>query len=208
MPKPKKQAPRPEAPRGRHTTAEPVDWLRTLDRRRKLARVARCEAACTEILAQPDTDPRRRYVARMQALLATARGNLERGHHADWQMAQIEALGSRMNRAFLEPLAAHGKAMTGRRVGSYSALRRMLEAYEAAHPGAAFPGVWEHLGGLADGDDKTIQEVLDLSSTCHPGLHVHWLDAQGRERSTSAEAIKKLLRKIRRARHTAPATPA
>jgi hypothetical protein len=204
----KKTTKAPSSGRVLRTSSEIADWLFTLDRRRKLARVTRIEAACAEILARPETDPRRRYVARMQAMLATARGNLERGHHANWQMAEIEALGSRMNRALLEPLAAHGQRMRqGHPVGSYGALRRVLEAHESAHPDAPFPVVWDHLFALADGEDKTIQEVLDASARCHPGAHVHWLDARGRDRSTSEEGVKKLLRKIRKTGPTGSAAP-
>jgi hypothetical protein len=91
-----KQPPKASPPAGRvpRTNNQSACSVLRLDRRRKLARVARGEAACVEILAQPETDPRRPYVARMQTLLAEARGNLERGHHADWQMAEIAALGS------------------------------------------------------------------------------------------------------------------
>jgi len=211
---PKKPAKRPAAgasPQGGRvlrTPGEIAGWLFRLDRRRKLARVARYEAACAEILRQPETDPRRPHVDRLQRLLAVARGNLERGHPADWQMAELEALGSRMNRLLLEPLAAHGRDMRrGKPKGSFSALRRVLEAYDAEHEDAAKSAVWDHLHALVDGEDKTIQEVLDGTAGCHPGSHVHWLTAAGRERATGEGGIMKLLRKIRQARPTDPATP-
>jgi hypothetical protein len=196
----------PPAGRVLRTNAEIADWLFRLDRRRKLARVARYEAACAEILRQPETDPRRPYVDRMQRLLAAARGNLERGHPADWQMAEFEALGSRMNRLFLEPLARHAKIMRqGKPKRSFSALRRVLETYHAEHDGAKFPAVWDHLIALADGEDKTIQEVLDGTAGCHPGSHVHWVTARQVQHATSDAAIMKLLRRIRQARPTGSA---
>lgn len=200
--RPKKTAKAPP-PSGRvlGTAGEFAALLFSLDRRRELerVRVAYHEAACAEILRQPKMDPW--LVAELQGLLAMARGHLELGFPAGWRMVEIEALASRMNRLSLEPLAAHGKKLMGRRVASYGALRRVLEAYGTANPDASFVAIWDHLYRLQDRMDKTIQEVLDASAKCHPGDHVHWRDAGGRERSTTAKAVRNLMAQIRR---TAP----
>jgi hypothetical protein len=109
--------------------ARGVDALFELDRRRKLARITQSGSRLRWDPRQPETDPRRPFVGRIQTLLATARGNLKCGHRADWQMAEIEALAGRMNRVFLEPLGAHGARMNGGRRpgGRYRAafLRRL-----------------------------------------------------------------------------------
>jgi hypothetical protein len=96
------------------TNAEIAGWLFSLDCRRKLARVTQCEAACAEILRQPESDPRRPGVPRMQGLLVVARSNLAHGHGADWQMAEIERLGALMDKKVLGPLAARGASFDRR----------------------------------------------------------------------------------------------
>jgi hypothetical protein len=145
------RAPKPTVLR---TNTEIYGWLFSLDRRRKLARVMQCEAACAEILLQPESDPRRPGVPRMQRLFAVARGNLARGHGADWQMAEIERLGALMSKKLLLPLAEHGtKFPAGRKAGSRDWLTLWLEGIIKSNPKIPAKDVitkLEELAKLAD----------------------------------------------------------
>ena len=143
-----KQPPKTSPPAGRilRTSAEQADWLFRLDRRRKLAYVTRVETACAEILREPETDLRRPYVARVQARLVVARGNLERGASADSQLVEIVALESRMRWVkFSAPRA--------------DAITRAVAALVQADPQAGPRAVWQRLAAQLGG------QVSETAST-------------------------------------------
>jgi hypothetical protein len=149
------------------TNTEIYGWLFSLERRRKLARVTQCEAACAEILRQPESDPRRPGVPRMQKLFAVARSNLARGHGADWQMAEIERLGALMNKTFLLPLAQHGTKFGGRKVGSHDQLTLWLEGIIKSNPKIPAKDVITKL-----------EELAKLAAPHDPEVFVTFVDSQ------------------------------
>ncbi len=188
----KTKKPPKATPPGRvfRTNAEIAEWLFRLDRRRKLVRVARREAACAEVLAQPETDPRRPYVARMQTLLAVARGNLERGQAADWQMAEIEALAGRMNRLVLEPLAAQASKFPGRTDAITQALAALVQADHQPRPRELWRCLAEQFGWQIVSETESGDEELR--------------DAEGRVQLTYPHFTKRLDR-AKKKRPPAPA---
>jgi hypothetical protein len=104
---------RPPVRRILRTNSELAEWPSGLDRRRKLERLAHYERQSQVILGLP-RDPRNRIAERLGPLIAAAKGNLERGHPADWQMAEIERLGLVANTMALGPLATLGHKFQSR----------------------------------------------------------------------------------------------
>src|SRR5260370_41739905 len=100
-PKPPKT---PPAGRVLRANAEMAEWVFALGRRQTArVRLAHYEAQGAEILAQPETDPRRLHVPRMRARLPPARDAPDPGHYSADRVPEIEAPGRQMDQPSLRP---------------------------------------------------------------------------------------------------------
>jgi hypothetical protein len=173
-----KQPPKTQPP-----NAEMAEWFFALGRRRTArAYLARCEAKCAEILAQPETDPRRPHVPRMRARLAAFRGDLDRGHYsADW-MVEIEALGRQMNTLY------HEWRLT-RYVGGKQSKGDLWQIMVDVDAAGLSPR--EVMRAVCDSGRLTEARVS--------GTRLSYQDPPGRDRSIGLDAFRVKLAAVRRA---------
>jgi hypothetical protein len=183
MRKTKKPPKTPSPGRVLRTNTEMAEWLFALGRRQTArARLAHCEATCAEILAQPETDPRRPHVPRMRARLAAACGALDRGHYsADW-MVEIEALGRQMNTLYHEWRLA-------RYVGGKQSKGDLWEAIADVDAADSAP-----LAVM-----RAVAHSGRLTGASLTGTRLHYQDPPGRDRSIGLAAFRVKLHAVRRA---------
>jgi hypothetical protein len=172
-------------PGWREATSNEVARLALIDL--PLKRLDRYEAACRIILGLPK-DQRRALAEQILRLIAAARGNLERGHHATWQLTEIERVARKANELVLLPNAGFGQTMRrGGAKGRLLALRGIITPWLVRKPEMDANEVFNRLEEkTVTGTHDVVKEVLRRRNTprcrtlnCREDYHIHWTHTPG-----------------------------